>query len=107
MSMTCITMVAEGWEEVLTMSVNIPKVYCGAADRQMEGFFTPKTFDDQFLSALLFHGNLVIPDVFFFISSNLEEAIIGKGLKHVLPALRRGLIVPAFREETSFRQILE
>ena len=89
--------------------MTIPEVYFGAADRQMEGFLQPHSFDRHFLFSILFQGNLVIPDIFFYISNHIRNRVLNKESSIFNVALSEGIIIPSFRsnQQGSFRLNLE
>jgi len=84
--------------------------FLGILDRQMEAFIGRDGWQRSLLCGLLFEKHLFAPDIFFFISSYLQNHLqsfpSGDSLFEV--ALRRGLIVPAFRVNTgSFIEVLQ
>lgn len=78
-----------------------PQVYFSACDRQMEAFAGQEEFLRSLVHGLLFLGDLVVPDIFLFISNHVAElcAHQSPGWKLMLAAARRGAIVPAFRAD--------
>lgn len=80
---------------------NIPNVYFGAADRQMEFYLQYEPFLRSLLFGLLFQGNLVIPDIFFYISNHLSTLQFDKKNQNIIDyCIRKGYIIPFFRSET-------
>lgn len=73
--------------------------YFGASDRQMESFIDGRSFRRSLVLNVLFHGDLVIPDIFFYISNYIHQTIVSdQPLRaFVAEALRCGAIMPAFR----------
>lgn len=88
-----------------------PEVYFGACDRQMEIFMDADSFRESLVYGLLFHGDLVVPDIFFYISTHLKEFILNDRLasNFIVTSTRHGAIIPAFRTDgtNSFRQNLD
>jgi hypothetical protein len=76
-----------------------PEVYFGACDRQMESFLDRQSFREVLVYGLLFHGDLVVTDIFFYISGHLKEALIDDPLARnfIIAGVRNGAIIPAFR----------
>ncbi|MCH7974367.1 MAG: hypothetical protein IH949_10865 [Bacteroidetes bacterium] len=89
--------------------MKIPEIYFSGADKQMEAFFTPGSFYQHLLFAILFQGNVTIPDIFFYISNNLRDTILVNKNPHFFYALSEGLIIPAFRSDVggTFRKNLK
>jgi hypothetical protein len=88
-----------------------PEVYFGACDRQMESFLDSRSFQEALVYGLLFHGDLVITDIFFYISSNLKDSLLNDRLasNFITTSVRNGAIIPAFRSAATadFRQNLD
>jgi hypothetical protein len=88
-----------------------PSVYFGACDRQMEAFLDRNAFRRGLVNGILFHGDLIIPDIYLYISSRLAEIIDSDpaGYSFLRTCIRNGVVVPAFRKDTkgSFRDNLE
>jgi hypothetical protein len=77
--------------------------YFGASDLQMEAFADRSSFKRSVLLHVLFHGDLVIPDVFLYISNHLHD-VIGCGDPigdFIAEGIRNGAVLPAFRSETN------
>ena len=77
--------------------------YFGASDLQMEAFADRSSFERSVLLHILFHGDLVIPDVFLYISNHLHD-VIGSDepiSRFVAAGIRNGAILPAFRNEAN------
>jgi hypothetical protein len=87
-----------------------PDLYFGASDRQMEGFVDLSAFKEALVYGLLFQGNLVVPDIFIYISSHIGSLLLSDNLAQnfIAHGFRSSAIIPAFRSETgeSFRQNL-
>lgn len=77
--------------------MKIPKVYFGAADRQMEPFIDLESFHDSLVYAILFQGDVVITDIFFYASSHISNLVKGRYKEFFLSALQCGAIIPSFR----------
>jgi hypothetical protein len=97
--------------------MKLPSVYFGAADRQMEYFLDTESFYDSLISGLLFQGNIVIPDIFFYISEHIADLVTRKGSNYFgagrnepsdffIAGLQEGIIIPSFRNKgiESFRE---
>ncbi|BBB92099.1 MAG TPA: hypothetical protein PKA28_05500 [Methylomusa anaerophila] len=54
---------------------NYPQVYFSEADKQMEGFSSFKNFVFSLIYGILFSGDQIIPDIYFYISSRLSNII--------------------------------
>jgi hypothetical protein len=78
-----------------------PEVYFGACDRQMESFCNYRSFQEALVYGLLFHGDLVVTDIFFYISSHLRAALLDDQFASnlIITSVRNGAIIPAFRRE--------
>ena len=76
--------------------MRLPSVYFGAADRQMEYFLDAESFYDSLVSGLLFQGNIVLPDIFFYISEHIADddhvEVLSTTLK--LPFVKQLFTVP-------------
>ena len=75
-------------------------VLFGAADRQAECFLDYQEFENSLVLNLLFHGNLAIPDVYFFISSYLVHHLNSSPESLIEVALRKGYVTPYFRDRS-------
>ncbi len=88
-----------------------PQVYFGAGDRQMEAFLDRDAFRRSLVYGVLFHGDLVIPDIYLYNSTRLDELLNSDpyGWRFLLHCVRNGAVIPAFRRDTkgSFRANLE
>jgi hypothetical protein len=88
-----------------------PQVYFGAIDRQMEHFVDREAFRRALVYGVLFQGDLVIPDIFLYISNQLAEMVMTDefGPLFLRSCLRNGAIIPAFRKDPhgSFRDSLQ
>ena len=81
------------------MRTAIPSIYFGTSDLQMTPFVTAGRFRMAVVEGLLFHGDLIIPDAFWFMSKHLADDIRSGEDSVVLPALQQGWIRPHFREK--------
>jgi hypothetical protein len=79
----------------------ISDVYFGAPDRQMEAFVGRDAFLRSLVYGVMFEGNLVIPDIFFYISQHLRDAVIEEKLPFLELGIQHGYITPAFRSEVN------
>jgi hypothetical protein len=97
--------------------MRLPNVYFGAADRQMEYFLDAESFYDSLVSSLLFQGNIVIPDIFFYISEHIADLVTRKSSNYFgtgenepsdffIAGLQEGIVIPSFRNKgtESFRE---
>jgi hypothetical protein len=88
-----------------------PDLYFGASDRQMESFVDLAAFREALVYGILFQGNLVIPDIFQFISGHMAELLLTDPLARnfITYGFRHGAIIPAFRTDNggSFRASLK
>lgn len=89
---------------------NNREYFFGASDLQMEAFADISFFKRSLLHHVLFHGDLIIPDVFLYISNRLHHIVVSNDpIRSFLEAsLRGGAIMPAFRsdEKNNFRDNL-
>jgi hypothetical protein len=77
--------------------------YFAASDLQMEAFVSRSSFVRAVLLHVLFHGDLVVPDVLLYISNHLYD-VIGSGepiSRFIATGIRNGAILPAFRNGTN------
>jgi hypothetical protein len=88
---------------------NTREYFFGASDLQMEAFGDISLFKRSLLQ-VLFHGELIIPDVFLYISNHLHHIVVSNDpIRSFLEeSLRCGAIMPAFRsnEKNNFRDNL-
>jgi hypothetical protein len=93
--------------EVVRLAAVPPRTaYLSAADRQTEAFVDlgqlQASFEASLLQNVLFESAVVIPDVFFFISSGLSGHIINRSHGNVSSlleaAVASGAAIPAFRD---------
>ena len=76
-------------------------VYFSCADRQLESYLDKGAFERSLLVDILFQDGVLIPDIFFFISSGVAHHL-DKPTESLLEAgLRSGDIIPSFRGKTS------
>ena len=77
----------------------------------MEFFVDLAAFREALVYGILFQGNLVIPDIFVFISTHMAELLLRDYLSRnfIVHAIRGGDIIPAFRSDSggNFRAALE
>ena len=80
-----------------------PLVYFGACDRQMETFLDCYTFRQSIVHSVLFQGDLVIPDIYLYISNLLAELIDSERYdsRFFNACIRNGAVIPAFRRDTN------
>jgi hypothetical protein len=73
----------------------------------MEGHVSRDDFERSLLWGILFQPFILVPDIFFFISSHLHAHIAG-GLSLLEAAMEHGVVVPSFRSPgtSSFRDAL-
>lgn len=81
--------------------ISQPTVFFGAADRQMELFSSAKEFERSLVHSVLFQGDQLVSDVFFYVSSHMGVAVkehsrLGKFIEE---SLRQRAIIPAFRSD--------
>jgi hypothetical protein len=67
------------------------------ADRQMEGIISQEQFDRSLVLAVLFQPYILVPDIFFFISSLLNFHFNERPMSLFERALQNGIIIPSFR----------
>jgi hypothetical protein len=81
--------------------------YFGACDLQMEAFVDRDSFRRSLVLNVLFHGDLVVPDVFFFISNHVHDIVASNEpiRSFLAECVRNSAIIPAFRnaERNNFR----
>jgi hypothetical protein len=77
----------------------IPQTYFSAADRQMEVFLQKGSFYRHLVFSMLFQGDLIVPDIFFYISNNIRNLAEDEKQPLLLSALTEGMIVPSFRSD--------
>lgn len=81
------------------MRPSIPSIYFGLSDLQMTPFIkSSQRFRTSLVEGMLFHGNLVIPDAFWFMSEHLCDEVRRGERSLVLAGLMNGWIRPHFRE---------
>jgi len=86
------------------------RVYLSAADRQINWFLDENALDRSLILNIFFQDGIVTPDIFFFISPQIERHVLGTRRQSLLAAaLGEGLVAPAFRDEkvASFADALE
>src|ERR1017187_5795093 len=84
-----------------------PPVYFASSDRQMEAFARPVIFDQSLVFNVLFESQILIPDIYFFVSRNIEAHWrASQRLTLLEAALQEGIAVPAFREGSDFQTAL-
>jgi hypothetical protein len=61
------------------------------------------SFQEALVYGVLFHGDLVVPDIFFYISSHLKKALLDDRLasNFIVTSVRNGAVIPAFRQENT------
>lgn len=87
-----------------------PRIYFGRADLQMTPFQGLSQFRRSLLTSMLFFGDLVITDGFWFMSKHLLRELLRDPENNLLVAgLELGLIRPWFREDVggSFQRAYE
>ncbi|MCK4670764.1 MAG: hypothetical protein KAT43_06185 [Nanoarchaeota archaeon] len=76
-------------------------VYLSVADRQIESFLSPGGFERSLVLNVLFQSSIVLPDIFFFISGEVERHVLDSGPQSLLEAcIERNIVRPAFRDGT-------
>ena len=75
------------------------ELYFGASDLQMEAFIDARSFRRSLILNVLFHGDLVLPDIFFYIRRYIYQGVVSdQPLRAFMAeALRCGAMMPAFR----------
>jgi hypothetical protein len=78
-----------------------PQVYFSALDRQMESFLDSEALQRSLVYGVLFHGDLIIPDIYLYASLQLATLIQANAptRKFLQCCLKNGAIVPAFRKD--------
>jgi hypothetical protein len=92
------------------MRIAIPQIYCGIADLQMDPFVKAGEFRRSLFTNMLFYGDLVITDGFWFMSESIARELRRKPEDNLLLAgLASGHIKPWFRKkvEGSFHNAYE
>ncbi len=93
------------------MKYNKPQNYFGSCDRQMEAYWTQDSFVHSLVFSILFHGDVVVPDIHFWTSGYLRDLLLKDPQASVFlsKCLRNGALVPAFRTDqgSDFRGNLE
>jgi len=89
--------------------MRFPEIYFGSPDGQMLPFLNEREFRRGLVLSVLFQGDLVIPDVFFFDSPYLRRFILHERRSPFSTWVKSGMIVPAFRDsgDKSFMQCFE
>jgi len=84
-------------------------VYLSAADRQLEGYLDEAAFERSLLLNILFQPRVLIPDIFFFISTGVAKHLGRPHLTLLEAGLQTGDIVPSFRDPsiTTFGRALK
>lgn len=72
------------------------------ADRQMEGILGQQQFDRSLVMGVLFQSYILVPDIFFFISSLLRSHFNEHPTSLFEKALQSGIILPSFRNPGCF-----
>lgn len=87
-------------------SIPLGTVYLSASDRQGEAFVHPDSlaglFNTSLMTNVLFEPGVVMPDIFYFISTgvweHLQEAKRSNSISFMEAAIENGLLFAAFRE---------
>lgn len=79
-----------------------PEVYFSGGDRNMEPFIDDGAFLRSLVYGVLFHGDLIIPDIFFFISTRILSIFDNdeNAWGFFSTCVRDGAAIPMFRKET-------
>ena len=77
----------------------VPEVYFGSPDRQMESFLDGEAFQRSLVLGMLFQGELVIPDIFFFISRHIRQLVLHDRKGTLTALIDQGAVIPSFRAE--------
>ena len=103
--------------ESFCLSVPPRTAYLSAADRQTEAFVErnrrQSSFEASLLQNVLFESAVLIPDVFYFISSGLADHIANRAQGNMSSLLEAGVaagaVIPAFRDPgiTNFKESYE
>lgn len=86
------------------------KIYFTVADRQMEIFLEKNAFEKTLIPTALFQPNILVPDIFFFISEGVEKNVLDHDHETFFEAcISEGIIIPDFRDGStrSFTEDLE
>ncbi len=79
-------------------NINQP-IYFSTADLQLESLLDDLDFDRSLLLNILFQPKILIPDIFFFISTGIRNHLTrNESLSLLELGLQKGLIIPAFRD---------
>lgn len=93
------------------MLADKPEVYFGAGDLQMESFISRDEFSRALVYGLLFHGDLIIPDIFLYVSRHFASLLVDNKWagRFIAAAVRNGALIPAFRQNSkgNFRDNLK
>lgn len=73
-------------------------VYLSTGDRQLESYLDNKAFERNLLLSILFQPGVLVPDIFFFISSSLASHLKQSRLSLLEAGLQHGIVVPSFRD---------
>ncbi|MBM2827145.1 MAG: hypothetical protein HW403_1209, partial [Dehalococcoidia bacterium] len=75
------------------------KVYLGVADRQIEQIVSQADFERNLMVNLLFQKEIIVPDIFWFISRRIQSHVNRRVSPSLLEeALAQGVVLPYFRQ---------
>lgn len=80
-----------------------PQIYFSHADRQMESYFDKNGFKRALVLGILFNGDLVVPDIFLFISQRLAELLADdeNAKKFIIEGIKKNALKLSLREKVT------